>query len=125
MVQEFLDQGGDILIGEAFYPRHFYPGESLGDVRGTVIGFLERDHLSRTEFYLSGSDIAWAVLFREESPQYFPHGAEVLVIGCKERGTLNTLAVVLLPSASGEDATVYWRDDLLTAEHGCPLIEAQ
>jgi hypothetical protein len=125
LVQEFLDQGGDLLVGEAFYPRQFYPGESLGDVRGNVIGFMERGHLPRTEFYLSGSDIAWGVLVREDAPEDFPHGTKVLAVGCMERGVMDTLAAVLLPRSQGEEVKVYWRDEIPWESLGCPFREAQ
>jgi hypothetical protein len=119
---DFIDQGGQVVYARALYPRFFEPGESFYDVRSIVWGGLERDQEMRTEFYLAGTDILWGVLFREEPPVVFPHGSDVVAIGCEVGGSFDTVVVVIYSEGGDQVEAVLWRDGALEDFSGCPLV---
>ena len=77
MITEFLDQGGEVLYGRALYPRYFPPDAALMTLNQTLFP-------SSTTFTIAGPEMNFVVLPRLEPPEWFPQGAETLVIGCRE-----------------------------------------
>ena len=90
-------------------------------VRTIIWGGLERDQFTRTEFYLAGTEILWGVLFREEPPVIFPHGSDVVAIGCEVGGSFDTVVVVIYTDRGDKVETILWRDGSLEDFSGCPL----
>jgi len=121
LLTDFIDQGGQVVYARALYPRYFEPGESFYDVRLTVWGGLERDQETRTEFYLTGTKVLWGVLFREKPPVIFPHGSDVVAIGCEVGGSFDTVVVVIYSEDGDQVEAVLWRDGALEDISGCPL----
>ncbi len=122
LLTDFIDQGGQVVYARALYPRFFEPGERFYDVRPSVWGELERDQSTRTEFYLAGTEILWGVLFREEPPVIFPHGSDVVAIGCEVGGSFDTVVVVIYNDRGDKAETILWRDGVLEDISGCPLL---
>ncbi len=120
VLHAFVDGGGEVVWGRALYPRQFYPGETLSDTRSSISSRIERTHLSRFEFFLTGSKNVWVVLLREEAPEFFPHGSSVLVFGCKQRGGVDAL-VVAIQNGNDEVIDILWRDGELGDLSECPL----
>ena len=129
ILEGFLANGGEVIYGRALYPRYFQVGEKMINER-------EVRSYPSLEFYLVGTDVYWAKVLREEPPDYFPHGLDVLAVGCleKERSgeeekacincldlRFNTVAVILLTDGSKQDKVVYWRDGDVAGFSSCPL----
>jgi hypothetical protein len=118
---DFVDQGGQVVYARALYPRYFEPGEKFYDVRSTVWGGLERDQLTRTEFYLAGTEPLWGVLIREEPPVVFPNGSDVIAFGCEEGGSFDTVVVLIYAESGDQVEAVLWRDGARDGFTECPL----
>jgi hypothetical protein len=116
----FIDQGGQVVYARALYPRYFEPGTEFSDVRPIVWGGLERNQLTRTEFYLAGTESHWGVLLREEPPAVFPHGSDVIAFGCEEQGSFDTVVVVIYAESGDQVEDVLWRDGALENFSECP-----
>jgi hypothetical protein len=128
LLNEFLLQGGEVLYGQAFYPRYFPPDAALMTTNESLFP-------SSTTFTVAGPEMDFVVLSRLESPEWFPQGTETLVIGCRESsypddpgfaclgcGTneFEALVVVLFhPDNAGLD--VLWRDGNYSQAPSCPL----
>jgi len=110
-VQSFLSNpGAEIAIGRALYPR-FYPtgrGEIL------LYPYVEMG-FPRTGFILIGPKGEQGILLPGEAPKHFPHGADVLVLGCKEQNYTDALVVLILD----ETRAVYTRSPM--SDLTCPL----
>jgi len=118
----FIDQGGQVVYARALYPRYIESGTEFSDVRPSVWGGLERDQLSRTEFYLAGTESLWGVLLREEPPTVFPHGSDVIAFGCEDSlGSFDTVVVVIYAESGDQVEDVLWRDGALEKVSGCPM----
>ena len=128
LLKEFLDQGGEVLYGQALYPSYFPPDATLMTSNQTLFS-------SSTAFTIAGSELNFVVLPQGESPKWFPQGTETLVIGCREssiapdlgfpclgclNGEFEAFAVVVYDS---EDQPVhkYWRDGNEFKSILCPL----
>jgi len=112
-IESFLQvENAQILVGRALYPRyykadqmepHFYPI--------TFTGF------SRTVFNLIGPTGEEGVLLPGGIPKYFPHGSDVIAIGCKNGTTyMDALIVIVL----GSDSQVY-SSEPISEDLQCPL----
>ncbi len=128
-LETFMDQGGDVLYGRALYPRYFLPDREM-------INTIELYFESHTTFYLSGSDVEYAVLPQLQPPEYFPHGSDVIVFGCQElpiepgeeqvclhcfdRG-FDPVVVVLYGEDGMSVEDVLWRAGEWNPFTGCPL----
>lgn len=121
IIKRFIERGGNAVWGRGFYPRQFYPGEDLKDMRSYVAGDLERIQYARSEAYLTGSDSVWAIVFRETPPPYFPHGSEVLALGCENKGVLDVLVMFFYEDDGKGVQSVIWRDGNRREFSGCPL----
>jgi len=118
-----IDQGGQVVYARALYPRYIESGTEFSDVRSTVWGGLERNQLTRTEFYLAGTKSLWGVLIREEPPAVFPHGSDVIAFGCEEfHGSFDTVVVVIFAESGDQVEDVLWRDGALENISGCPKL---
>jgi hypothetical protein len=82
------------LYGKALYPGYFAAGEKLTDDRQ---GNLPADDQSRLVFYLIGTDNIWVSIPMNESPVYFPHGSDVIVLGKITRDSEEYLKMKLKP----------------------------
>jgi phosphatidylserine synthase len=100
----------EILVGRALYPRyyienegevHFYPVVTMG--------------FPRTTFTLIGPQGERGIVLPGKKPRYFPHGADTIVIGCKEQLYVDALAVIILD----EKGAIYTRSP--ASSLGCPL----
>ena len=124
----FLDNGGDVMYGKALYPRHFPADAQLMTRNQTLFP-------SSLTFTISGTELNYVILSLESSPQSFPHGSEVITIGCREvsfppdarfpclgcnTDGFDALAVVLF---NGKDQVeqIFWRDDYSNYPARCPL----
>jgi hypothetical protein len=116
----FIDQGGQVVYARALYPRYIERGTEFSDVRPVVWGGLERNQLTRTEFYLAGTEALWGVLIREEPPAVFPHGSDVIVFGCEEQGSFDIVVVVIYAESGDQVEDVLWRDGVLENFSECP-----
>jgi len=95
-LEEFLKQeSSQALVGRALYPRFYPAGEGAPSV--VWASYARRDY-PRLGLYLIPGDVA-VVLPSLKSPAYFPHGSDVLVIGCQRSDHLEAFLVVLLDDA--------------------------
>jgi hypothetical protein len=104
----------DILVGRALYPR-FYKmnqGEFLG-------AFYPYNTLQfpRTAFKLIGPAGEYSVVLPGETPEYFPHASDVLVLGCNGTHYFDALAVIVLD----DNGSIYRRDPEVPLQ--CPFQE--
>jgi hypothetical protein len=110
-IQSFLlHANAELSIGRALYPR-YYP-EFQGEVHFypvVVMGF------PRTTFTLIGPQGEQGIVLPGEKPDYLPHTADVLVLGCREQFYLDAAAVIVLD----EESVIYTRTPESTLE--CPL----
>lgn len=119
-LQNFYAGGGEWIWGRALYPRQFYPGETISNNHRVVLSRIERIHLARFEFFMTGSKNVWVVLNRAVSPEFFPHGSSVLTIGCITGGGVDALAVVI-QNENDEVVDILWREGAIEDITGCPL----
>ena len=126
----FLDQGGEVIYGRALYPRYFPPDAEMMTTN-------QRLFPSSTTFTIAGTELNFIVLQQLAPPDWFPHGVDVLVVGCRESSLLyapgfrclgcqtdefEALAIVQLnPDGQAED--ILWRDIDQDIEATCPLVE--
>jgi len=128
LLQEFLDDGGDVIYGEALYPRYFPPDAALMTLNETLFS-------ASTTLTIAGPELNFVVLPRLEPPTSFPQGAETLVFGCRESSLLpdpgfpclgclsnefEALAVIQY-SKNDQITEVSWRDGDNANLTGCPL----
>ena len=92
MDQFLKTENAVIVTGKGLYPRYYQSGE--GEV-GDQIHTREMDY-SRLTFTLIHADNSTGVILPlSETPEPFPHGSVVTVIGCKERGYIDSLFVLI------------------------------
>jgi hypothetical protein len=92
-IEEFLKEGSaQALVGRALYPRFYPAGE--GAPSDAWASYAARDY-PRLGLYLIPGDVA-VVLPRQQSPTYFPHGSDVLVMGCQRGDYLEAFVVVIM-----------------------------
>jgi hypothetical protein len=110
-IQSFLQNpDAELVVGRALYPRFFQMGRGeMHFYPYTEMGF------PRTGFVLIGPAGQQGILLPGESPSHLPHGADVLVLGCKGTNYTDALAVVILD----ETNAVYTRSP--ASEPTCPL----
>lgn len=127
-ITTFLENGGEIFGGYALYPRFYEPGKQVVD---SVVKYYE----NRTTFYLAGDYLQFMVLNNPVPPNKFPHGSQVIVLGCPgdkfrnlegevclgcQNTGVDTLAVILL-GENGQYEDIIWRSGILGQKSGCPL----
>jgi len=114
-INEFLeDPGAEILVGRTLYPRAYKLGQ--GEVSFYFYPYTIME-FPRTGFFLIGPKGQDAVLLPGGVPNYLPHAADALVIGCSEQNYIDALMVIILD----EPGAVYTRSPM--SELTCPLSQ--
>ena len=128
LLLNFIDQGGQVIYGRALYPRYFPPDASLMTTN-------QRLFPSSTTFAIAGSELNFVILPRLEPPASFPHGSDVLAIGCGEvsfprghgfpclycKSSVFDSLVVLQLDEDDQVEDLLWRDGNLGEVSECPL----
>jgi hypothetical protein len=110
-INEFLKlPGSELFVGRTLYPRSYKMGQ--GEIAFSPYTTMQ---FPRTGFVLVGPTGSEGVVLPGEFPKYFPHAADALVIGCKEKDYTDAVAVVLLDGTR----TVYTRSPMSALT--CPL----
>ena len=100
----------ELLVGRILYPR-YYPMD-----RGEILFYpFVTMGFPRTAFALIGPEGEQGVILPGDSPKYFPHAVDALVLGCREEKYLDALAVIVLD----ENGAIYTRAP--ESELQCPL----
>jgi hypothetical protein len=112
-IEQFLQNvDAKIFVGRALYPRYYKRDQ------GEPIFFPTLPMpFPRLTFTLIDSDGEQGVILPGDLPTHFPHASDVIVIGCREQGYLDALAVILLD----ESKAVYTRSP--ASELKCPLSQ--
>ena len=95
-----------ILRGEAFYPRFYKSGDGEP---GKNPGIYKAESYPRLIFLLISDNRQDILLPLETSPEYFPNGSEVIVVGNKSSSTFETFLV----NVRGERTELYFSESLL------------
>jgi hypothetical protein len=110
-INSFLQSpNAEISVGRALYPRYYVENE--GEVHFypmVVMGF------PRTTFTLIGPAGEKGIVLPGKKPDYFPHAADAIVLGCRELLYVDALAVIVLD----EQGAVYTRSPESPLQ--CPL----
>jgi hypothetical protein len=116
LVTDLLENGGEAHFGRALYPSYYLP-ETVN------YRTVEGEYKNSTSFYISGTIFDFVVL-PGKGPEYFPQGANVLVVGCPDlrdriekeiclgcgNDGLDALVAVVYDQENGEVAEVLWRE---------------
>lgn len=121
-IQTFLQNGGISVWGRGMYPQYIESREPLGDFPATDKKLKEIGTFPRFRFNLIGTEMVLTLLERDLSPDHFPHGSDVLTVGCRDKGLFHALLVVV-HDQEGEVVRTYWRDNRFIGVEGCPLPE--
>ncbi|MDH5508330.1 MAG: hypothetical protein OEZ02_13990, partial [Anaerolineae bacterium] len=90
----FLKQESAIAVtGRGLYPRFYPAGEGEPGSFSPSLGPREYHRLG---FILIGRERYDVVLPTNRSPGYFPHTADVLVLGCMKKDHVEARAIILL-----------------------------
>ncbi|MEO8357169.1 MAG: hypothetical protein ABI621_14760 [Chloroflexota bacterium] len=112
-INEFLENpAAEILVGRTLYPRSYKLGQ--GEISFTFYPYTIMD-FPRTGFFLIGPEGQNNILLPGGVPDYLPHAADALVIGCREQNYIDALMVIVLD----EPGAVYTRSPM--SELTCPL----
>ena len=104
--------GAEVLVGRTLFPRSYKMGQ--GEVSFYFYPYTNMD-FPRTGFFLIGPNGQDNILLPGGIPEYLPHAADAIVIGCRERDYVDALMVVVLD----ERDAVYTRSPL--PELACPM----
>ena len=111
-----------LLLGRSLYPRFYGIGEGEHSVGKDAYAAKEFPRLSFTLIGKFGQ--VGVILPLDESPRYYPNGADVIMLGCRHSDTgvlypyTDALAVIVL---DGAERTLYTREPSHPLE--CPLPE--
>ena len=72
------DSRNTSIYGKALYPGFYTENEIMEDDRR---GLAPPAGQSRLVFYIIGTRSIWVSIPMDEPPDYFPHGAEVIILG--------------------------------------------
>jgi hypothetical protein len=91
-LKKFLETepAATILYGRALYPAYYKQGSYWGDSNPTLLAVSQFDRL---QFTLIGPVRAFAFIPLQGAPQYFPHAADVFLVGCKQDDLIRALIV--------------------------------
>lgn len=91
-IDKFLETEPTSIVvrGSALYPSYYQSGEFWGDDDSYP---LEIRNINRLQFFLIGSMQRRVYIPINVSPEYFPHGVEVFVVGCQTNAGIRALLV--------------------------------
>jgi hypothetical protein len=100
-ISSFLGRDKDavVLYGRALYPSFYERGRYWGEENQYISQVKEYDRL---QFSLIGPDHIQAYIPLSRPPQSFPHGSDVVVIGCRIENSIKALLVLVI----GQDETL-------------------
>lgn len=117
IIADFEESGGLILAGRALYPR-FYPAHEGAPGKpgtDTWAGMAKPSFysqvFSRMSFYLVGPRNLSVLIRMGNSPDFFPHTANVVVFGCPTEAFLDARAVGLFDDSNRLEAVYTWDGD--------------
>jgi hypothetical protein len=114
-LESILASNATVIHGRALYPRFNFA--NVGEP-GEWRSFQPRPY-RRVSFYLVGPQNTGVILPFNEVPDLFPHGSDVIVIGCYSDRYFDALGVIILNSSDQTVDEVLFRSSL---EGGtCPL----
>jgi hypothetical protein len=111
-IEKILDsRNSTIVMGQIMYPRYYLAG------RGEISYYYPYKPLdySRLGFYLIGADGTKNVLLAGSLPRGLTNASTAIVIGCKERGFVDAVIIVI----TNPTQKVFFRDPL--PDLVCPL----
>jgi hypothetical protein len=116
-IEQFLQQEqAAIIYGKAVYPIYFKA--NVGALNYSWLSFAPKPY-KRLAFYVLGPKPAGVIWATDSSPDSFPDGADVIVLGCKtDSGDIDALSVLI---TSTDPPSVYTRDPMPPLV--CPLPE--
>ena len=125
----FLEMdGASAVYGRALYPNYYETGQQ---VVSTKIKYFDNS----LTFYIAGEEVIYAVLPVTEPPDYFPHGSEIIAIGCKnttfdqvegqiclhcDNSGFDTLAV-FVHTNEVKEWEIIWKAEIQDKVLSCPL----
>jgi hypothetical protein len=94
-LDSFLSNNKDavVLYGRALYPSFYEKGRFWGEENQYISRVKEYDRL---QFSLIGPDRAQVYIPLARPPQSFPHGSDVVVIGCRIENSVKALLVLVI-----------------------------
>lgn len=84
------ESGAFAAYGRALYPSYYERGKFWGETSPNLVAASQ---FHRIQFTLIGGAQGFVFLPLEEAPQYFPHAADVFVVGCRRQGYIRALLV--------------------------------
>jgi hypothetical protein len=115
-LDNFKNQGGRFLHGRALYPRFHNADQGEAGTRRTP---FSPQPFSRLDFYMVGPYNGGIILPLESSPNLFPNGSDVLVIGCPGKQYFDAL-VVATYDPTGKTVQIFSREPF-PQNWSCPL----
>ena len=113
-IENMLSAGMGVWYGRALYPRYYAAGKGM---EGWKNGY--KYDFSRYEFYLVGTTHRWVTLPYLTPDDEFPHGVDVVLIGCGREKYLEAMVLMLYSPESGGLQSVLWRDSAATDRDDC------
>jgi hypothetical protein len=87
-----VPQAGEVIrSGRAIYPRYYAAGEGEP---GTAKAGYEISEEARLVFFLVGEESGLVILPLADAPQFFPHTAEVVVVGTMRENNLHARVIL-------------------------------
>ena len=82
------DPAAIIVYGRALYPSFYEQGSFWGESSPNL---LAASQFNRLQFTMIGSTQAFTFIPLEDAPQYFPHAADVFIVGCEQGNFIRAL----------------------------------
>ncbi len=91
-LKNFLETepGATVVYGRALYPSYYRQGSFWGESSPNLVAASQ---FNRLQFTLIGPAQGFTFLPLEDAPQYFPHAADVFVVGCRQGDFIRALIV--------------------------------
>jgi len=115
-LESILTDNATIIQGRALYPRYYFA--NVGEP-GEWRSFQPRPY-RRVSFYLVGPQNIGIILPDNDIPDHFPHGSDVIVIGCYNDRYFDALGIIILNSTDQSVDEVLLRSSL--DDVTCPLM---
>ena len=117
ILNEFIQNGALVIQGRALYPRFHQANQGEAGIRRTPFSPLP---FARIDFYIVGPFNGGVVLAQTNSPQNFPNGSDVLVIGCQGAENFEAVALAIYDVSGGVDQILL--SEPFPKDLTCPLI---